>query len=136
MISIKQLKSGNKVFFPQTIAEAVVVQDEYGVNTLEQVLHRKIENISTTEELTVTNENNSTKITHTNEITANDNLEPLLIQHDSKGHIINAKPHNKLYVMVGGTTYTSYSGAQDSEINFGDDFQIQEDNITLRWNNI
>lgn len=135
MTTIKQLKSGGKVFFPQTVAEAVIVQDEYGISTLEQTLQRKIENISTTEELQVTKKGNSIEITHSENIEANDSPEPLLIQH-KKGHIVYTKPYGKIFVKVMDEQYKSYSGTDNTNINFGDDFQIQEDNITLRWNNI
>ena len=136
MIAIKQLKSGNKVFFPQTIAEAVIVQDEQGISTLEQTLQRKIEHITSTEELSITKENGSIEITHSGNIEPNEVPEPLLVQHDNKGHIVYTKPYGKIYVKVMDETHKTYSGTDDVDISFGDDFQIQDDNITLRWNNI
>lgn len=136
MTTIKQLKTGGKVFFPQTIAEAVIVQNDQEINTLCEVLQKKIESIDASEELTITPEGTSISITHTNEISENTTPEPVMIQHDKKGHIIVTKPYGKLFVKVTDDEYRNYSGSEDTCINFGDDFQIQEDNIILKWNNI
>lgn len=136
MLTIKQLKSGGKVFFPQTVAEAVVVQDEKGINTLADTLRRKIEEVTVTNELTITSNSTSVKITHTNDIDENSTPEPLQIQHNSKGHIIVTKPYGKLFIKVNDNDEKEYSGATDVALNFGDDFQMNQDNITLRWNNI
>ena len=135
MLAIKQLKSGGKVFFPQTVAEAVVVQDEKGINTLADTLQRKIEEVIVTDELTVTSNSTSVEITHTNDIDENSTPEPLQIQHNSKGHIIVTKPYGKLFIKVNDNE-KEYSGATDVTLNFGDDFQMDQDDITLRWNNI
>lgn len=136
MITIKRLKSGNKVFFPQTIAEAIIVQDEQGINTLEHTLQRKLEDVKTSDELTVIKKGTSIEITHSENIEANENPEPLMIQHDKKGHVVYTKPYGKIYVKVMDNKHKEYSGSEDIDINFGDDFQIHDDNITLRWNNI
>lgn len=78
---IKQLKTGQIVFFPQTVAEAVVV-------------------------------NTGSKI-----ITLNDYLK------------------KKTIVTVNSKIYTSIQGSEDQNIQFGDDFKIDENNnITLTWN--
>lgn len=135
MLAIKQLKSGGKVFFPQTVAEAVVVQDEKGINTLADTLQRKIEEVTVTDELTVTPSGTSVEITHTNDIDENSTPEPLQIQYNSKGHIIVTKPYGKLFIKVNDNE-KEYSGATDVTLNFGDDFQMNQDDITLRWNNI
>lgn len=135
MLAIKQLKSGGKVFFPQTVAEAVVVQDEKGISTLADTLQRKIEEVTVTNELTITSSGTSVEITHTNDIDENSTPEPLQIQHNSKGHIIVTKPYGKLLIKVNDNK-KEYSGATDVTLNFGDDFQMDQDDITLRWNNI
>lgn len=42
MAEIKQLQQNKQIFFPQTVAEAVLVKTENGITTLNKILNRKI----------------------------------------------------------------------------------------------
>ena len=135
-LTIKQLAQNSKVFVPQTVAEAVLVKKQEQVETLDQVLDQKIEEIITPagSGLKATPFGKSFIITHNSEITANSEPQPLLIQHDSRGHIIFTKNAGKLVVNVDNSTILTADGTQDTELSFGSNFGMTTDKqITLKW---
>lgn len=131
---VKVFLAGEQVF-PQTVAESVLVNGET-VLTLDKVLKKKVEQISTPEGSGLISSKNGTIITlsHQNTITPNDTPEAKLIQYNSTGHIVLTKDMSKQVVTVNSDIYTTYNGNADSVVSFGDDFKIDEsDNISLTW---
>lgn len=124
----------NDQVFPQTVAEAVLVNGDQ-VTTLDKVLHKKIEQVITPSNsgLTASKQGTSVVVTHTNKITPNETLKSYLIQYDQNGHIINTEPIKKQITTVNNVVYSQYDGNTDSNINFGDDFTINNNNISLKW---
>ena len=124
----------NDQVFPQTVAEAVLVNGDQ-VTTLDKVLPKKIEQVITpgNSGLTASKQGTSVVVTHTNKITPNEAPKSYLIQYDQNGHIINAEPIKKQITTVNNTVYSQYDGNTDSNINFGDDFTINNNNISLKW---
>ena len=127
----------NDQVFPQTVAEAVLVNGDQ-VTTLDKVLPKKIENIITPNNsgLTVSKQGTSITIAHTNKITPNEIPKSYLIQYDQNGHIVSTEPIKKQITTVNNAVYSQYDGNADSNINFGDDFTINNNNISLRWEDI
>ena len=127
----------NDQVFPQTVAEAVLVNGDQ-VTTLDKVLPKKIEQIITPDNsgLTASKQGTSVVVTHTNKITPNEAPKSYLIQYDQNGHIINAESIKKQITTVNNAVYSQYDGNTDSNINFGDDFTINNNNISLKWENI
>lgn len=127
----------NDQVFPQTVAEAVLVNGDQ-VTTLDKVLPKKIEQIITPDNsgLTTSKQGTSVVVTHTNKITPNEAPKSYLIQYDQNGHIINTEPIKKQITTVNNAVYSQYDGNVDSNINFGDDFTINNNNISLRWEDI
>ena len=127
----------NDQVFPQTVAEAVLVNGDQ-VTTLDKVLPKKIEQIITPDNsgLTASKQGTSVVVTHTNKITPNEAPKSYLIQYDQNGHIINAEPIKKQITTVNNAVYSQYDGNTDSNINFGDDFTINNNNISLKWEDI
>ena len=127
----------NDQVFPQTVAEAVLINGDQ-VTTLDKVLPKKIENIITPNNsgLTVSKQGTSITIAHTNKITPNEIPKSYLIQYDQNGHIVNTKPIKKQITTVNNIVYSQYDGNADSNINFGDDFTINNNNISLKWEDI
>lgn len=127
----------NDQVFPQTVAEAVLINGDQ-VTTLDKVLPKKIENIITPNNsgLTVSKQGTSITIAHTNKITPNEIPKSYLIQYDQNGHIISTKPIKKQITTVNNIVYSQYDGNADSNINFGDDFTINNNNISLKWEDI
>lgn len=137
--SIKQLSQNSQVFFPQTSAEAVLVNDTDGVITLDKVLNKKIENIVTpaSSGLNAYKQDKSIMLTHSNSIEANEFLSPNLIKYDNRGHIIETAPFGSIQVKIDQEEYIEYNGQSNKEVLMGDDFGIdQNNNIILKWNNI
>lgn len=124
----------NDQVFPQTVAEAVLVNGDQ-VTTLDKVLPKKIEQVITPSNsgLTASKQGTSVVVTHTNKITPNETPKSYLIQYDQNGHIINAEPIKKQITTVNNAVYSQYDGNTDSNINFGDDFTINNNNISLKW---
>lgn len=124
----------NDQVFPQTVAEAVLVNGDQ-VTTLDKVLPKKIEQVITPSNsgLTASKQGTSVVVTHTNKITPNEAPKSYLIQYDQNGHIINAEPIKKQITTVNNVVYSQYDGNTDSNINFGDDFTINNNNISLKW---
>ena len=127
----------NDQVFPQTVAEAVLVNGDQ-VTTLDKVLPKKIEQIITPDNsgLTTSKQGTQVVVTHTNKIIPNEAPKSYLIQYDQNGHIISAEPIKKQITTVNNAIYSQYDGNADSNINFGDDFIINNNNISLRWENI
>ena len=127
----------NDQVFPQTVAEAVLVNGDQ-VTTLDKILPKKIEQIITPDNsgLTTSKQGTSVIVTHTNKIIPNEVPKSYLIQYDQNGHIISTEPIKKQITTVNNAIYSQYDGNVDSNINFGDDFTINNNNISLRWENI
>ena len=127
----------NDQVFPQTVAEAILVNGDQ-VTTLDKVLSKKIEQIITPDNsgLTASKQGTSVIVTHTNKIIPNEVPKSYLIQYDQNGHIVSAEPIKKQITTVNNAIYSQYDGNADSNINFGDDFIINNNNISLRWENI
>ena len=127
----------NDQVFPQTVAEAVLINGDQ-VTTLDKVLPKKIENIITPNNsgLTVSKQGTSITIAHTNKITPNEIPKSYLIQYDQNGHIVSTEPIKKQITTVNNIVYSQYDGNVDSNINFGDDFTINNNNISLKWGDI
>ena len=133
---IKAVLANDQVF-PQTVAEAVLINGDQ-VTTLDKVLPKKIENIITPNNsgLTVSKQGTSITIAHTNKITPNEIPKSYLIQYDQNGHIVSTEPIKKQITTVNNIVYSQYDGNADSNINFGDDFTINNNSISLKWENI
>lgn len=127
----------NDQVFPQTVAEAVLINGDQ-VTTLDKVLPKKIENIITSNNsgLTVSKQGTSITIAHTNKITPNEIPKSYLIQYDQNGHIVSTEPIKKQITTVNNIVYSQYDGNADSNINFGDDFTINNNSISLKWEDI
>lgn len=127
----------NDQVFPQTVAEAVLINGDQ-VTTLDKVLPKKIENIITPNNsgLTVSKQGTSITIAHTNKITPNEIHKSYLIQYDQNGHIVSTEPIKKQITTVNNIVYSQYDGNADSNINFGDDFTINNNSISLKWEDI
>lgn len=133
---IKVVLANNQVF-PQTVAEAVLINGDQ-MTTLDKVLPKKIEDIITPNNsgLTVSKQGTSITIAHTNKITPNEIPKSYLIQYDQNGHIVSTEPIKKQITTVNNIVYSQYDGNTDSNINFGDDFTINNNNISLKWEDI
>lgn len=133
---IKAVLANDQVF-PQTVAEAVLINGDQ-VTTLDKILPKKIENIITPNNsgLTVSKQGTSITIAHTNKITPNEIPKSYLIQYDQNGHIVSTEPIKKQITTVNNIVYSQYDGNADSNINFGDDFTINNNNISLKWEDI
>lgn len=127
----------NDQVFPQTVAEAVLINGDQ-VTTLDKVLPKKIENIITPNNsgLTVSKQGTSITIAHTNKITPNEIPKSYLIQYDYNGHIVSTEPIKKQITTVNNIVYSQYDGNADSNINFGDDFTINNNSISLKWEDL
>lgn len=140
ILTIKQLQQNQETFAPQTVAEAVLVKHKSQVLTLNQVLDQKLEEINTPVDSglsSIKQDNGVVILKHTNLITPNEVPEATKIQYNSNGHIIKVSPLSKQTLIVNGVTYSEYNGSEDSNIQMGDDFQIDKDKkIILKWHNI
>lgn len=129
------LQNGNQIA-PQTVDKAVLVKVSDTITTLDKVLLTKVDSIKNIDNtLDIKQEGTKVTINHLTKITPNDKPENLLTQINSSGHIIKlerVKPQN---IVVNGTKYDSYDGNTESNIEFGDDFQITNKQINLHWGN-
>ena len=129
------LQNGNQIA-PQTLDKAVLVKVFDTVTTLDKVLLTKVDSVKNTDNsLDIIQEGTKVTINHLTKVTSNDKPENLLIQINSSGHIVKlerVKPQN---IIVNGANYNSYDGNTESNIEFGDDFQIINRQINLRWGN-
>ena len=129
------LQNGNQIA-PQTVDKAVLVKVFNTTTTLDKVLLTKVDSVKNTDNtLNIIQEGTEVTINHSTNVTSNDKPENLLTQINSSGHIVNlerVKPQN---IIVNGAKYNSYDGNAESNIEFGDDFQIINKQINLRWGN-
>ena len=129
------LQNGNQIA-PQTLDKAVLVRVFDTTTTLDKVLLTKVDSVKNTDNtLNITQEGTEVTINHLTNVTPNDKPENLLTQINSSGHIVKlerVKPQN---IIVNGANYNSYDGNTESNIEFGDDFQIINKQINLRWGN-
>lgn len=129
------LQNGNQIA-PQTVDKAVLVRVFDTTTTLDKVLLTKVDSVKNTDNtLDIKQEGTKVTINHLTKVTSNDKPENLLTQINSSGHIVNlerVKPQN---IIVNGAKYNSYDGNIESNIEFGDDFQIINKQINLRWGN-
>ena len=129
------LQNGNQIA-PQTVDKAVLVRVFDTTTTLDKVLLTKVDSVKNTDNtLNIIQEGTEVTINHSTNVTPNDKPENLLTQINSSGHIVNlerVKPQN---IIVNGADYNSYDGNTESNIEFGDDFQIINKQINLRWGN-
>lgn len=129
------LQNGDQIA-PQTVDKAVLVKVFDTITTLDKVLLTKVDSVKNTDNtLDIKQEGTKVTINHLTKITPNDKPENLLTQINSSGHIIKlerVKPQN---IIVNGTKYNSYDGNTESNIEFGDDFQITNKQINLHWGN-
>ena len=129
------LQNGNQIA-PQTLDKAVLVRVFDTTTTLDKVLLTKVDSVKNTDNtLNIIQEGTEVTINHLTNVASNDKPENLLTQINSSGHIVNlerVKPQN---IIVNGTNYNSYDGNTESNIKFGDDFQIINKQINLRWGN-
>lgn len=137
-LSIKQLKQSGKIFVPQTTAEAVLVKKDETIYTLDKVLDTKLEQVITPvgSGLNAYKQGTSIIITHSNTITANNSTQQVKIKYDSSGHIIETSPVSNLNVVVDTEGYIQYNGDTEKNLMFGNDFGIDNNKISLKWNNI
>ena len=129
------LQNGNQIA-PQTLDKAVLVRVFDTTTTLDKVLLTKVDSVKNTDNtLNIIQEGTEVTINHLTNVTSNDKPENLLTQINSSGHIVKlerVKPQN---IIVNGTNYNSYDGNAESNIEFGDDFQIINKQINLCWGN-
>ena len=129
------LQNGNQIA-PQTLDKAVLVRVFDTTTTLDKVLLTKVDSVKNTDNtLNIIQEGTKVTINHLTNVTSNDKPENLLTQINSSGHIVNlerVKPQN---IIVNGANYNSYDGNTESNIEFGDDFQIINKQINLCWGN-
>ena len=129
------LQNGNQIA-PQTLDKAVLVRVFDTTTTLDKVLLTKVDSVKNTDNtLNIIQEGTEVTINHSTNVTSNDKPENLLTQINSSGHIVKlerVKPQN---IIVNGANYNSYDGNTESNIKFGDDFQIINKQINLRWGN-
>ena len=129
------LQNGNQIA-PQTLDKAVLVRVFDTTTTLDKVLLTKVDSVKNTDNtLNIIQEGTEVTINHLTNVTPNDKPENLLTQINSSGHIVKlerVKPQN---IIVNGANYNSYDGNTESNIEFGDDFQIINKQINLHWGN-
>ena len=129
------LQNGNQIA-PQTVDKAVLVRVFDTTTTLDKVLLTKVDSVKNTDNtLNIIQEGTEVTINHLTNVTSNDKPENLLTQINSSGHIVKlerVKPQN---IIVNGANYNSYDGNAESNIEFGDDFQIINKQINLCWGN-
>ena len=129
------LQNGNQIA-PQTLDKAVLVRVFDTTTTLDKVLLTKVDSVKNTDNtLNIIQEGTEVTINHLTNVASNDKPENLLTQINSSGHIVNlerVKPQN---IIVNGANYNSYDGNTESNIKFGDDFQIINKQINLCWGN-
>ena len=129
------LQNGNQIA-PQTLDKAVLVRVFDTTTTLDKVLLTKVDSVKNTDNtLNIIQEGTEVTINHLTNVASNDKPENLLTQINSSGHIVNlerVKPQN---IIVNGANYNSYDGNAESNIEFGDDFQIINKQINLCWGN-
>ena len=129
------LQNGNQIA-PQTLDKAVLVRVFDTTTTLDKVLLTKVDSVKNTDNtLNIKQEGTKVTINHLTNVASNDKPENLLTQINSSGHIVNLERVKPQHIIVNGTKYNSYDGNAESNIEFGDDFQIINKQINLCWGN-
>lgn len=129
------LQNGNQIA-PQTVDKAVLVRVFNTTTTLDKVLLTKVDSVENTDStLKIIQEGTKVTINHLTNVTPNDKPENLLTQINSSGHIVKLEKVKPQNIIVNGAKYNSYDGNTQSDIEFGDDFQIINKQINLRWGN-
>ena len=129
------LQNGNQIA-PQTLDKAVLVRVFDTTTTLDKVLLTKVDSVKNTDNtLNIKQEGTEVTINHLTNVTSNDKPENLLTQINSSGHIVNLERVKPQHIIVNGANYNSYDGNAESNIEFGDDFQIINKQINLCWGN-
>ena len=133
-IQIKQLKQGSQIFVPQTTAEAVLVKHGNDIKRLDEVLSLKSGKIITplSSGLTSYDQGDTVTITHSNKVTALETFKSTIITYDQHGHITGSIPTKKLNVNINDQEYFNYEGSEEQNLNFGDDFKLDSNNIQLK----
>lgn len=62
--------------------------------------------------------------------------EAVLVKDNGKIITLDKRLNKKTIIVVNGNTYKTISGSANQQINFGNDFEVNNDNIGLKWNNI
>ncbi len=138
-LGIKRLQQNGEYFVPQTTAEAVLVKDSNQILTLDKLLEKKIESIITPagSGLNSFSQGKSIILTHSNTITPNQEAEPLNIQFDSHGHIINTSSTQPLILTINDIKYIDYTGKTEQRLDLGNDFRLDENNkLVLKFNKL
>lgn len=137
-LPIKQLKQNNKIFVPQTTAEAVLVKHDDQVLNLKSVLDKKLEQVITPAGSGLTYKINGPGVilTHSNSIEPIEETKPVQIKFDNRGHIVETKPIGKLTILVNNTKHIEADGTSDQVLSMGDDFTVDNSNIKLKWTEI
>ena len=138
-MNIKQLSQNSKIIFPQTVSEAVLVKKGTTIITLDQALSFKLESVGAPagSGLNTYQQGTTVLVTHSNpSITPNETPKPLLLQHDAKGHIVATEAAKSFIVTVNGQQFVESNGSEEKILPLGDDFTIDNNNVTLKWNNI
>lgn len=135
---IKQLSQNGQVFVPQTTSEAVLTKDSGIVVTLDAVLNKKIEQIETPagSGLQAVKSNKIVYLTHSNQIEPNTSTQNLKVKYNNSGHIVETSPVEDMVVTVNQQIYSKYNGDTKEVLQFGNDFTIEDKNISLTWNNL
>ena len=129
------LQNGNQIA-PQTLDKAVLVRVFDTTTTLDKVLLTKVDSVKNTDNtLNIIQEGTEVTINHSTNVASNDKPENLLTQINSSGHIVNLERVKPQHIIVNGANYNSYDGNTESNIEFGDDFQIINKQINLCWGN-
>ena len=129
------LQNGNQIA-PQTLDKAVLVRVFDTTTTLDKVLLTKVDSVKNTDNtLNIKQEGTKVTINHLTNVASNDKPENLLTQINSSGHIVNLERVKPQHIIVNGANYNSYDGNAESNIEFGDDFQIINKQINLCWGN-
>ena len=107
---IEQLKHGTTLIFPRTSQEAVLINYKNKVQTLGSYINRTV-------------------------IPPNERLQNIKVQYNKQGEIINTEPVEKLNIFINGEQCVKYDGNTEANLNFGDDFINENNNIKLIWGN-
>lgn len=138
-MKLKKILIDNEQVAPQTIAEAVLVKTILNkIEPLSKVLNRKIETIESAQGSGIEVNKDGYKITlnHSNKIAPNTQPEPLLIQHDINGHIVNTQKVQPYRIIVKDKEHQLYDGSSETTLQFGDDFELENNKLKISWNNI
>lgn len=130
------LYKNKNILLPITKAENVQVTSGNSIITLDKVLAKKIDTVKTDTDLVVTQDGSTIILAHSNKIAASDTVKPLMFSHDSFGHVTGTKTFGASMVQVNGEVLTAYNGSNNTVTKLDDNFKIQDEKISINWNNI